>query len=160
MRKIREDIDWKEERFRPPSDEVDKNRTAGADMDAELQGLQVGEGRRGSNASQAVVCCLEMMLEQIFVLGADQARAKFEVMCQMFLLKNRDPVCADGRRRRRKKKTVNMNKSKAGPRQQLVLPAPGGFNEGTPESCMELDLPRVRSGQGESGGAGKFRRRK
>ena len=32
--------------------------------------------------------------------------------------------------------------------QQLVLPAPGGFNEGTPASSMELDLPRVRGAHG------------
>ena len=29
--------------------------------------------------------------------------------------------------------------------QQLVLPAPGGFNEGTPASSMELDLLHVRA---------------
>ena len=35
-----------------------------------------------------------------------------------------------------------------------MLPAPGGFNEGTPASCMELGLPRVRCAHGECGGAG------
>ena len=39
--------------------------------------------------------------------------------------------------------------------QQLVLPAPGGFNEGIPASLMELDLPRIRGAHGECGGAGK-----
>ena len=37
--------------------------------------------------------------------------------------------------------------------QQLVLPAPGGFNEGTPASGMEFDLLRGRCGHGECGGA-------
>ena len=39
--------------------------------------------------------------------------------------------------------------------QRLVLPAPGGINEGTPASGLELDLPRVWSAPGECGGAGK-----
>ena len=38
--------------------------------------------------------------------------------------------------------------------QQLVLPPPGRFNEGTPASGMELDLPRVRGAHGEGNGAG------
>ena len=63
---------------------VDKNRTADAEMEAELQGLQAGEERKGSNASQVVDCCLETMLEQIFALGADQTMSKFEVVCQVF----------------------------------------------------------------------------
>ena len=37
--------------------------------------------------------------------------------------------------------------------QQLVLPAPGGFNEGTPPSGMELGLRRVQGAHGECGGA-------
>ena len=32
---------------------------------------------------------------------------------------------------------------------QLVLLAPGGFNEGTPASSVELDLPRVLGAHGE-----------
>ena len=49
MRKIREEIDWKEGRFRLLSDKVDKNRMADAEMEAELLGLHAGE-ERGSNA--------------------------------------------------------------------------------------------------------------
>ena len=59
MRKIREDIDRKEERFRLLSDKVDKNRMADAEMEAEHEGLQAGEERRGSNASQTGNCCME-----------------------------------------------------------------------------------------------------
>ena len=39
--------------------------------------------------------------------------------------------------------------------QQLVLPAQGGINEGTPANSLELDLPRVRGALGECGRAGK-----
>ena len=38
--------------------------------------------------------------------------------------------------------------------QQLVLSAPGGLNEGTPASSMELDFLRVRGVHGECGEAG------
>ena len=54
---------WKEERFTLLSDKVDKNTVADAKMEAERQGLQAGEERRGSNASQAVECCLETMVD-------------------------------------------------------------------------------------------------
>ena len=69
MRRIREEIDRNKERFRQLSDKVDKNTMADAETEPELQGLQAGEERRGSNASQAVECCLETMVEQIFALG-------------------------------------------------------------------------------------------
>ena len=72
MRKIREEIEWKEERCTQLSDKVDKNKMADAETEAELQGLQAGEERGGSNASQAVECCLETMVEQIFALGTGQ----------------------------------------------------------------------------------------
>ena len=111
MRKTREEIDKKEERFRLLSDKVDKNRTADAEMEAELQGLQAGE-RRGSNASQALDCCLETMVGQIFALGADQTRSKFEVMCQMFFrrIETRLRRCQE---EMKEEGTVKMNKSKA-----------------------------------------------
>ena len=66
MRSIREEIDWKEERFRLLWDSVDINRMADASMETELQGLQAGEERTGSNASQEVDCCFETTVEQIF----------------------------------------------------------------------------------------------
>ena len=66
MRSIREEIDSKEERFRLLWDKVDINRLADSAMETELQGLHAGEERRGSNASQAVDCCLETMVEQVF----------------------------------------------------------------------------------------------
>ena len=39
--------------------------------------------------------------------------------------------------------------------QQLALAVSSGCDEGTPASCLELDLPRVRGALGECGGAGK-----
>ena len=85
-RKIREETDRNEERFRQLSDNVDQNKMVDAEMAAELQGLQAEE-RRGSNASQAVGFCMETRVEQFFAVGADQARFKFDAMCQVFFKK-------------------------------------------------------------------------
>ena len=52
MRKLRDDVKQKEERIFFLSDKVEKNKMADAEMAGELQGLQAGEERRGSNASQ------------------------------------------------------------------------------------------------------------
>ena len=81
MRKIKEENDRNEERFWQLSDKVDKNKMSDAEMAAELQRLQAGEERRGSNASQTGDCCWEALVEQRFVLGVDQARSKF---CKKF----------------------------------------------------------------------------
>ena len=107
MRKIREEIvDRNEERFRQLSDKADKNKMVDAEIAVELQGVQA---RRGSNASQAVDCCLETTVKQFFVMGTDQARSKFDAVCQVFCKKfeNLQPFCTDARKR--------TNKSKAKP---------------------------------------------
>ena len=70
MRKLQEELNQKEERTLFLSNKVDKNKMADAEMAAELQGLQAGEERRGSNASQTGDCCVEALLQQIIALGA------------------------------------------------------------------------------------------
>ena len=92
MRKLREEIEWKEERFTLLSDKVDTNTMADAEMEAALQGLQAGEERKGSNASQAVECCLETMVEQIFAMGTDQAKSKFDALYQKILKRFETPT--------------------------------------------------------------------
>ena len=64
---------------------VDQNRMADAEMEAELQGLQAGEERRGSNSSQAVDSCLETMVELVFVFRPDQAKSTFDALCKIFV---------------------------------------------------------------------------
>ena len=49
MRKTREEHDRNEERFLQLSDRDDENKMADAEMAAELQRLQAGEEKRGSN---------------------------------------------------------------------------------------------------------------
>ena len=69
MRKIKEDIDRNEKRFRQLSDRVDKYKMVDAEMAAKLQGLYAGGERRGSKASQVVDCCMETMVKQFFARG-------------------------------------------------------------------------------------------
>ena len=45
---------------------------ADAEMEAELQGLQAGDERRGSNASQTGDGCLEALWQQFIALGANE----------------------------------------------------------------------------------------
>ena len=63
-------VKQKEERILFQSDKVEKNKMADADMAAELQGLQAGEERRGSNASQTGDSCLEALWQQITAVCA------------------------------------------------------------------------------------------
>ena len=155
MRKIREEIDRNEERFRQLSDKGDKNKMVDAEMAAGLQGLQAGEERRGSNASQAVDFRTETMVEEFFAMGADQARSKFDAVCQVFFKKveaETPSAQMPGKEGGRRNSEDEQEQDKAS--QQLALSASGGCNEGTPAGSLELD-PRVRSALGECGGAVK-----
>ena len=49
MRKVREEINEREDRFQQLSRKVDGRRMATAELEDELRGLQAGEDRRGSN---------------------------------------------------------------------------------------------------------------
>ena len=77
MRKIREDIKQKEERFLPLSDKVDKHEMSVAEMEAALRDLQAG-----SNASQVVHCCLDTVEEQLCAMGLDKAQYQFDLFAR------------------------------------------------------------------------------
>ena len=143
MRKIREENDRKEERFR-------QNKMADAEMAADLQSLQAGEKRRGSNAPKTGDCCLEEMLQSVIALGTNGVEVLFQTV-------RREMGVAEGQISGREEGRRNSEDEQEQGRisQQLLLPAPAGINEGTPASSLELDLPRVRGALGESGGAGK-----
>ena len=102
-----------------------------------LLGRRYGRSERNSKKRSAFFC---------------QARFKFDVMCQMFFrrIKTR-PAQMPGKDEVRKESEEEQEQSKAS--QQLVLPAPGGYNEGAPASLVEFDLARIRSAHGECGGA-------
>ena len=118
MWKIREGIEWKEERLTLLSDKVDKNTTA-AEMEAELQGLQAGE-KRGSNAPQAVECCLETMMEQIFAMGTDQARSELDALYQKILKRLPLPLLCKRQECQEEKKDEETEKARARQSQSVV----------------------------------------
>ena len=149
MRKIREENGRNEERVRQLSNKVDKNKMADAEMAAELQSLQAGEERSGSNVSQTGDCCLEEMFQRVVLLGTDGVEVLFQRV-------RREIGAAQGQMPGREgRKNSEYEQEQGRISQQLVLPAPRGINEGTPASSLELDLPRVRGALGECGGAGK-----
>ena len=150
MRKIKEEIDWKEERFRLLSERVDKNRMADAEMEAEVQGLQPEEERRGSNASQTGGGCLEALWQQPIALGANGMETFVQrLQRQMGAAQGQMPRREEGRRN-------SVDEQEHGRiSQQLVLPAPGEISGGAPASSLELDLHRVRGAPGEGGSAGR-----
>ena len=138
-----------EERVRQLSNKVDKNKMADAEMAAELQSLQAGEERSGSNVSQTGDCCLEEMFQRVVLLGTDGVEVLFQRV-------RREMGAAQGQMPGREgRKNSEYEQEQGRISQQLVLPAPRGINEGTPASSLELDLPRVRGALGECGGAGK-----
>ena len=80
------------------SDKVEKNAVVGAELEAELQGLQAGE-KRGSNASQAVDCCPGDDDGADFRYGSGSGEAQVRGYVPNVLQKIRDPYssCAYGR---------------------------------------------------------------
>ena len=148
MRRISEKIDRNEERFRQLSNKVDKNKMADAEMAAELQSLQAGEERRGSSASQTGDCCLEEMFQRVVALGTNGVEVLFQRT-------QREIGAAPGQMPGREGRRISEDEQKQSRfSKQLVHPAPGGINEGTPASSVELDLPRAQ-GAWRCGGAGK-----
>ena len=96
---------------------------------------------------------METMVEQFFALGADQARSKFEAMCQVSFKKFEacaPPAQMPGKGGGRRNSEDEQEQDKAS--QQFALSASSGSNEGTPASSSELDLPRLRGALGECGG--------
>ena len=117
-----------------------ENRMADAEMEAELQGLQAGEERRGSNASQAVDCCLETMVEQVIAMRTDQGRSTFDAWCKIFVGKfetSISPAQMQGREGGRRDSENEQDQGRAN--QQLMLPTPSGVNRDAPASSLELD---------------------
>ena len=149
MRKLQEEVRQKEERHLFLSNKIDKNKMQDAEMVAELQNLQAA-GRRGSNASQTGDDCLEASWQQLITLGANG----IEVFAQKL---HREMGAAQRQMPRREggRRNSENEQEQGKANQKLVLPTPGGINQGAPASSLELDLPRVLSVPGEGGSAGK-----
>ena len=71
-------------------------------------------------------------------MGSDQARSKFEAMCQILFRRRIETPSAQmlGKEEGRRNSEDKQEQGKAS--QQLVLPASSGFNEGTPASVWSL----------------------
>ena len=126
-RKIQSIQDKKKKMQKETAAALAKNEMAEAEMEAELQGLQAGEEKKGSNASQAVECCWETMVEQNFALGVDQARRSFVAMCQIFFKRLGTPPA----QMRGKEEGRKESKSKGTPVVRWFYQRQGG----TMESC-------------------------
>ena len=155
--KQRDEVKQKEERILFLSDKVEKNKMADADMAAELQGLQAGEERRGSNASQTGDSCLEALWQQIdavcAVVGPNQIDALANAVIQRFKESGAVQEHLPGRDERRRNNEEEQEQGRAS--QQVALPTPGGYIQGAPASSLELDLPLVWGVLGEGGSAGR-----
>ena len=157
LRKIKEEIDWKEERFRLLSDKVEKHRMADAEMEAEFQELQAGEARRGSNASQTGDSCLQALWQQIAAVCAAVGPNQVDVLANAVFQRFKESGAAQEQMPRRDERRRNSEEKQEQGRasQQAALPTPGGVNQVAPASSLELDLPRVRGVPGEGGSAGR-----
>ena len=100
-----------------------------------------------------LIVALETVMEQIFAMGVDQVRPRFEAMCQMFFKRfgTLTPLVHMEGRMESEEEQEQRKVS-----QQMVVPASGGYNEGLPARLVELDPARFRGANGESGGAGNF----
>ena len=120
------------------------------EMAAELQGLQAGEERRGSNASQTGDGCLEALWQQLLALGVNEIKTFLQRLQRgMGAAQGQMP----GREEERRSSEDAQEQDKAS--QQLALSGSSGCNEGTPASSLKLDLLRIRGSLGEGGGGGE-----
>ena len=124
----------KEERILFLSNKVDKNKMADAEMAAELQSMQAGEERRGSNASQAGDGCLEALWQQLIALGANGIEAFVQRL-------QREMGAAQGQMPR-----VEGRRNSEDEQEQ-------GRIQGAPANSLELDIHRVRGVPGGDGGS-------
>ena len=156
MRKLQEENRQREERHLLLSNKIHKNKMQDAEVVAELQRLQAGEERRGGNASQTGDCRLEALWQQVAAVcavGPNQDDALANAVLQRCKESGAIQEQMPGRDERRRNGEDEQEQGRIN--QQLVLPTPGGSNQGAPASSLELDLPRVRGAPGEGGSAGR-----
>ena len=56
-----------------------------AALDLEIRGLQAGDGRRGSDASQSIWCCFDAAIfQQFLAMGTEQAMQQISAMYREF----------------------------------------------------------------------------
>ena len=127
VRKLCDEVKQKEERNLFLSDKVENNKMAQADMAAELQGLQAGEERRGSNASQTGDSCLEALWQQIAAVcaavGPNHIDALANAVVQRFKESGAVQKQVPGRDERRRHSEEEQEQGRAS---QVALPRQAG----------------------------------
>ena len=91
MRKVREEMNAREARHLELANKSNNNRMAAEDLEEELRGLQVEEGR-GSCASQSNGCCLDAVVKQLFTGAATHARQQFQALQEDFFKRFKAPT--------------------------------------------------------------------
>ena len=98
-----------------------KDSVAEAELDEEIRGLQAGDERRGSSASQAHGCCLDAgLLQQFVTMGAEQAMLQLSVLHgelrKIFEVQRQPapvtPRCMSLKERWKKREEKNMRRSR------------------------------------------------
>ena len=115
MRKLQEGLKQKENK-------VEKNKMADAEMAAELQSLQAGEERRGSNASQTGDCCMEALWQQFYRLSRIEVFVQ-RLQREMGAAQGQMPGREEGRRSSEDEQEQDKGS------QQCALAASSGCNE-------------------------------
>ena len=105
---------------------VDKNTMADAEVEAELQGLQAGEGRRGSNASQTGDSCLEALWQEIAAVCAAVVQTRSMPWPMRSSKCSRRVEQFRSRCQEEMKEEMKMNKSKAAPVSKWRCPRQAG----------------------------------
>ena len=146
----------REERCRLLSDKVDKHRMEEAELEAELRGLEAGEERRGSNASQVV----ELLPGHGGRAAVHYGNGKSEVPVRAFARKAPQKIRGSDPPMQRPGKEEGREENEEEQEQREVCllmdpPAPGGSNEGLSASLV-FDPARFRGATGESGGSGNL----
>ena len=101
-------------------------------MAAELQNLLAGEERISCNASQTGDGCSEALWQQLIALGANGIETFLQrLQREMGAVQGQMPE-----REREGRRNSEDEQEQGRISQQLVLPAPGGINEGTPASSF------------------------
>ena len=100
---------------------------------------------------------MEALWQQIAAVcaavGPNQVDALANALFQRFRESGATQGQMPGRDERRRNSEDEQEQGRI--KQQVVLPTPGGINQGVPASSLELDLLRVRGELGEGGSAGR-----
>ena len=116
MRKVRGEMNEREARFLELSEKSSNCRMGADDLEEETKGLQAGEERGGSCASQSNNYYLDSVIEQLCTLGAAHARQQIQALQEELNRRFEVPAtCAHGREVKREEESGKRSKRKERP---------------------------------------------